>query len=60
MVEKLRADVAKLLTVEIQSVSLTASVVFFCGLVVGAASLMLLFVLIHVLGLTKLVEMLWR
>jgi len=55
MVDKMRANVAKLLNVEIQAVKFGVVVAFAFGFVTGAVSISLIFLLIRILGFTELV-----
>jgi hypothetical protein len=55
MVDKMRANVAKLLTVEIQAVKFGVVVAFAFGFVTGAVSISLILLLIRILGFTELV-----
>jgi len=60
MVEKIRAEVARLLTVEIRSRTGNIALAFVVGLVTGVSFSVAGYILIQVLGLTKLVGLLWR
>jgi len=55
MVDKMRANVAKLLQVEIQAVKFGVVAAFAFGLVTGIVFISLILLLIRILGFTELV-----
>lgn len=55
MVDKMRANVAKLLSVEIQAMKFSVVAAFGFGYCAGAVTMLLCWLLIRILGFTELV-----